>query len=482
MQNLFDDSIDGFDTKPSLGIISKLYPLIGFIIGTLVSWVFLVLFSAVIITILEVIIRTNITPSLLTLWLMASGGGIITALILWRVHESRFNYAIPIICLILSGIGMIFAGITVFWYTHPWKFPGNYLAENSKPHVAVDDPYPPYLIRSTVFSYLAQPAVAGSKVEKQILGNMHLEIIDLDTQHLYFTLPAPEDKISTKELDDAIAKLMTDPTKIDKAKKGDPFDGRLYLGKYTLWQSEERWFFFRTDISNVKIDPDAVLNFQYSQATYNISIKELTDFLTNRNVFGGPLYAVTDQEIKGGPMVFANHGTMVSKPGEKSLQRFVSELTKDISDEDSQAREKRVQRLLDFVSKEIAYDEGEAAYNIELLKRPNEVLMSGKSDCSNKTILLGSMLESIGEDYLFVYMPKHITVAVRKGNFSDNNKLSLLWENETWVIAETTAPGFQIGLDQLKEKTIFKQWKYVQRPRQSNKIFNFATGEELSFR
>ena len=81
-----------------------------------------------------------------------------------------------------------------------------------------------------------------------------------------------------------------------------------------------------------------------------------------------------------------------------------------------------MQRVLDFVSREIRYDQREAAYDFELLKRPNEVLMSGESDCSNKTILLGSMLEQLGEDYLFVYLPHHITVAVPQGDFSSDTR------------------------------------------------------------
>jgi len=59
------------------------------------------------------------------------------------------------------------------------------------------------------------------------------------------------------------------------------------------------------------------------------------------------------------------------------------------------------------------------------LKRPNEVLMSGQSDCSNKAILLGSLLEQLGEDYLFVYTPDHITVAVKQDGFPASNRLFL---------------------------------------------------------
>ena len=107
--------------------------------------------------------------------------------------------------------------------------------------------------------------------------------------------------------------------------------------------------------------------------------------------------------------------------------------------------------------------------------------MSGVSDCSNKAILLGSLLEQLGEDYLFVYTPDHITVAVRQGRFPSRNRLSLEWEGQTWLIAEGTAPGFRIGIDRVREEASFKQFKHVQRPRDRDVIFDLTSGRQLSF-
>jgi hypothetical protein len=188
-----------------------------------------------------------------------------------------------------------------------------------------------------------------------------------------------------------------------------------------------------------------------------------------------------EQTRSGLPVIFANHGAFVARPEESSLRRFVDELTRDIPADGEDAREARVQRLLDFVSREITYDMREATYNFELLKRPNEVLMTGESDCSNKTILFGSLLEQIGEDYLFVYTPDHITVAVRQGHFPLRNGLSLTWEGQTWLIAEGTAPGFRIGIDRVRGEEHLKQFKHVQRPRDRDVIFDLATGKQLLF-
>ncbi|HVF45896.1 MAG TPA: hypothetical protein VM936_22905, partial [Pyrinomonadaceae bacterium] len=276
-----------------------------------------------------------------------------------------------------------------------------------------------------------------------------------------------------------VARLVADPKRVVTAE--DDLSGRMRLGDYSLLRTTEKSFFFRTPIDNVKFDPATVLRFPFGPATYTLDMREMSDFIQNKNIFGGRLNALTGRTEGGVPVVFANHGAMVARPGEASLTRFVGELTRDIPAEGAGGRELRVQRVLDFVSREIEYDRREATYNFELLKRPNEVLMSRESDCSNKAILLGSLLEQLGEDYLFVYLPQHITVAVRQGRFPAANGLSLEWEGQTWVVAEGTAPGFRIGVDRVEDEERFKQFQYVQRPRDRDVIFDLATGRQLAF-
>jgi hypothetical protein len=245
--------------------------------------------------------------------------------------------------------------------------------------------------------------------------------------------------------------------------------------------TESKYLFFKTPIDNIKFDSGTVLKFPFKQATYTLDMHELEHFLDNKSIFGGRMNARMEQTRAGKPVIFANHGALVGKPQETSLRRFVDELTRDIPPDTEGAREARVQRVLDFVSQEIKYDLRETTYRFELLKRPNEVLMSRQSDCSNKAILLGSMLEQLGEDYLFVYTPDHITVAVKQGSFPVRNGLFLAWQGEVWLVAEGTTPGFQIGVTHLKEETRFKQFQHVQRPRDRDIIFDLATGKQLSF-
>lgn len=331
--------------------------------------------------------------------------------------------------------------------------------------------------RATVLSYLAQPVFAGERVVEQVLGPVRLEAVQLSDREVYFSSPAPD---QTGEAFEAIiARFVVDPKRVVLAE--DDGAGRLRLGEYTLRRSTAKHFFFKTPVDNVRFDPETVLKFHFESAVYTLDMRELGDFLQNKSIFGGRMHALTGQRREGLTVVFANHGALVARPEETSLRRFVGELTRDLPADGEGARESRVQRVLDFVSREITYDLREATYNFEMLKRPNEVLMTGVSDCSNKAILLGSLLEQLGEDYLFVYTPDHITVAVPQGGFPARNGLSLEWGGQTWLIAEGTVPGFRIGLDRVREEARLKQFQHVQRPRDRDVIFDLATGRQLSF-
>lgn len=331
--------------------------------------------------------------------------------------------------------------------------------------------------RDTMLAYLTQPGFAGTKVGKQVLGPVRLEMLFVPDREVYFSAPGPD--LVGESFDSMVARFIIDPKRIEIAT--DDGTGRLRVGKYSVVESADRQVFFKTSVDNIKFDPATVLKFPFKQATYTVAMHELIDFLENKSIFGGRMHARMEQTRSGLPVIFANHGALVARPEESSLRRFVGELTRDIPADGEDAREARVQRMLDFVSREIDYDQRATTYNFELLKRPNEVLMSGVSDCSNKAILLGSLLEQLGEDYLFIYTPDHITVAVRQGRFALRNGLSLEWEGQTWLIAEGTAPGFRIGIDRVGEQARFKQFKHVQRPRDRDVIFDLTSGRQLSF-
>ncbi|HEV7890479.1 MAG TPA: hypothetical protein VGP08_07565 [Pyrinomonadaceae bacterium] len=379
----------------------------------------------------------------------------------------------PVLAAVVAAL-LVGAGLVVYKISVDLRRPGTVVSTLRKRLVgtSMDES-----TRYTLLSYLAQPGIAGTGVSEQVLGHVRLELLQVSDREVYFSAPAPS--LSGETFEAVVARLVIDPKRVVVAQ--DDLGGRMRLGDYSLLRTTEKSFFFKTPMENVKFDTATVLKFPFGPATYTLDMREMSDFIQNKNIFGGRINVLTGQREGGLPVVFANHGALVARPGESSLTRFVGELTRDIPADGAGAREVRVQRVLDFVTREIKYDQREATYNFELLKRPNEVLMSRESDCSNKAILLGSLLEQLGEDYLFVYLPHHITVAVPQGRFPAANGLTLEWEGKTWVIAEGTAPGFRIGVDRLADEEQFKQFQFVQRPSERDVIFDLATGRRLSF-
>jgi hypothetical protein len=337
--------------------------------------------------------------------------------------------------------------------------------------------YEPDNLRSYIVSYLSQPRFAGREFEKQILGDLHLELYFVDTHDVILSMSKADN--AAGKLQAAKEKVLFDPTMIEAAREEN---GYFKIGRFGVRRDDQTDVAFRTTLKNIRIDPNQKLDFTFQRATYTMTLQELADFILNKSIYGGMLRADTGQTMAGSALIFYNHGAYVGKAGEPSLKRLVEDLTRDLSPSDPQFREKRLQRLLDFVSNEISYDDSEALASTETLKRPNETLMSRRSDCSNKTILLCSLLEQTGDPYLMLYCPHHITVAVQKGGFPATNGYTIQWFNKDWVIAETTLAGFKIGETRVQQEDIFKDIRFVQQPDVKNVIFNAKSGQTLEFR
>ncbi|MEP6850961.1 MAG: hypothetical protein ABI999_19040 [Acidobacteriota bacterium] len=325
-------------------------------------------------------------------------------------------------------------------------------------------------VRDTTVMMLAQPNFTGDQFQKQILGRGRLVKFVWTLKDAYFVYPESDDK----EFEDFLAKYFADRTKIDFAKA---MNGQLSLGGYDIPQSPDIDRFFRTTLNNIKIDPKQTLSFQLKDASYDISLTEIRNLANNSEVYGGRLMAQVPVRRDGPMFIFGNHGIMVARPDEPSLKRLTERLLKDTGP----GREERIQRLVDFVSNDIQYSFTEALGTRETLKRASETLMTGNGDCSNKTILLASLLEQIGEDYILLYCPQHITVAVPQGNFADENKLDFTWNQKPWMIAETTLSGFQVGKTRVRQAEILTHINYVQDPKNADVIFDANSYEVLKF-
>lgn len=327
-------------------------------------------------------------------------------------------------------------------------------------------------IRDAAVMMLAQPTFSGEEFKTQILGDKgRLQWFDRKNREAYFSYPQAEQQ----ELDDFLSKYFVDLKKVEFGTG----DSRLYLGKMQLRVTPETQYFFKTPLENIKIAPEQTLNFGFKEVNYTLSLDEMRNFVNNSQVYGGRLIAGTELKETKPLIVFANHAIMVAKPEEPSLQRLAKDLLKDETIYND--REKKIQRLVDFVSNEIEYSYTEAVGARETLKRANETLMTRSADCSNKTILLASLLEQIGEEYILLYCPQHITVAVPQGNFPNENKIDFTWNGKPWLIAETTLPGFQVGITRVQEYARLTKINYVQSPKQSDIIFDADSYAVLKF-
>ena len=368
-------------------------------------------------------------------------------------HGSNFKIlAIAIIALIvLSG-----SAFTLYWYSKP-------VGPSADEVLGTE-------IRDTTVMMLAQPTFSGEDFRQQILGKGRLVKYVRSLKDAYFTYP----KTDPEEFDTFLAKYFIDKSKIDYAKDEN---GQAKLGGYTLNIPPDEAYFFRTTLDNIQIEPKQNLSFQLKDAIYNVSLAELRNLENNSELYGGKLIARMPERRDEPQFVFANHGVMVAKPDEPSLKRLVDELLKNAGP----SREERIQKLVDFVSNDIDYSFTEAVGTNETLKRASETLMTRSGDCSNKTILLASLLEQIGEEYILLYCPQHITVAVPLGNFNNENKLDFTWNQKPWVIAETTMPGFQVGKSKVSDPIRLTSVNYVQNPKNADVIFDANSFEVLKF-
>jgi len=325
-------------------------------------------------------------------------------------------------------------------------------------------------VRDNTVMLLNYRTYSGDEFRQQILGKGRLEKYIKAIDEAFFTYPQASDE----EFGDFIANNFYDITKVDF---GNEKNGEIWLGDYHAPRSPQMGHFFRTNLSNIRIEPRKKLSFAFNEVKYEPTLDELLKLTNNAMVYGGKMITQVPERSFKPTMVFANHGILVAKPGEPSMKRLTDELLKNVGPD----REARIQKLVDFVSNEIEYSYSEALGRGETLKRGSETLMTRTGDCSNKTILLASLLEQIDEEYVLLYCPRHITVAIPQGNFANTNKLDFTWNSKQWLIAETTLPGFQVGRTLVNDANLLTRVEYVQDPKNSDVIFDANSYEVLKF-
>lgn len=318
--------------------------------------------------------------------------------------------------------------------------------------------------------YAANPSFVSGDFLKQLTGTeARLERLNLDEEIAYFSTP----KSAWKATVDA---LTLNTNRVEFGEWSDERQGTV-LGNYVLYRPEVH--FFRIPMQNFKVNRAIIIVKRFRRADYRVNVQELSDFIANKSVFGGYL-TVKLGENGLENVVMANHCPLVARKGESSLSRFVSSLLGTNRVE----RHVAAQKLRDFVGTEVEYSGEEAAASVETLKRPSEVLLSGTSDCSGKAILLASLYEQAGVEYLLCYMrdpltrQRHITVAVC-GNFSTSNGHYFTYEEKKYFIAEPTARWFVIGKTPIRLD--ITDIEFVQKPGSGTPLINVKTGLPAPF-
>jgi hypothetical protein len=325
-------------------------------------------------------------------------------------------------------------------------------------------------VRDNTVLLLGFPSFTGDEFRQQVLGRGNLYKYYKVVDEAFFTYPRSSDE----EFTDFISNNFYDITKVDF---GEQKNGEIWLGDRHVPVSEQAGHFFRTNLANIHIDARKKLKFAFKNVNYEPTLDELYRLTNNSQIYGGRMITQVPERSFKPTMIFANHGIMVAKPGEPSMKRLAEDLLKDVGP----SREERIQKLVDFVSNEIAYSWTEALGRGETLKRGDETLMTRTGDCSNKTILLASLLEQIGEEYILLYCPRHITVAIPQGNFANANKLDFTWNSKNWLIAETTVEGFQVGRTLINQSRLLTKVEYVQDPKNADVIYDANSYEILKF-
>lgn len=325
-------------------------------------------------------------------------------------------------------------------------------------------------VRSNTVMLLDYPSFSGDEFRQQVLGRgnlyKYIKVID----EAYFTYP----QSTPEEFADFVAKNFYDITKVDL---GEERKGEIWLGDRHEPLSPQMGHFIRTNLANIKIEARQKLKFAFKNVAYEPTLDEILRLTNNSQIYGGRMITQVPERSFKPMMVFANHGIMVARAGEPSLKRLADDLLRDAGP----TREERIQRLVDFVSNEIEYSYTEALGRGETLKRGDETLMTRTGDCSNKTILLASLLEQIGEEYVLLYCPRHITVAIPQGNYANINKLDFTWNSKPWLIAETTLSGFQVGKTLVNDSRLLTHVEYVQDPKNADVIYDANSYEILKF-
>jgi hypothetical protein len=301
----------------------------------------------------------------------------------------------------------------------------------------------PDAIRGAAFTYLAQPDLVGRDVERQLLGQM--KFVALAGDVAYFA--APDGEASPERLS-AAAPFLVDPKRMTLAREENGF---LLLDGLRVLKNANAQMIFKTPLANVKFDPKTELTYRFQRGAYLVTLAEIADLLADRN-----FRSASQESVLWNDGQRTDCTRRIATASEPTFRRFVGMLTADAPAE-GEGRERRIQRVTDFVSQEIQNESSKESFGAggrNFIRRPNEILMTHGAAGGEKAALLGTLLEQLEEDYLIVYpRAANPVVAVRQGRFPNKNGLTFVWEGESWTMLDPFVAGFIAGETEYDQKT-----------------------------
>lgn len=329
----------------------------------------------------------------------------------------------------------------------------------SRQEKLIEDPYS--RMQMEAVNLIAQPAFAGDyMLYKLTSGRAVLERYYVDTKQLYFSCDSAD--FNKNNLD----KFVMSYDSITRAKEQN---GVLVLDDKRY--NDPSRAFFKMPVSNFKIDTNKVIETTYENGiVYKITLPQILNYTYLKCALGGGAIAISD-----GNTHFMNHGSVVAKKGESSLKDLVGQITKGLT-----TNEEKAQYLLDFVTKQIEYNNDEANRGYETIKRPDEVLFTRNSDCSGKAILYASLLQQIDAKWCLFYFEGHVCVGVA-GNFNSTNPLKFKLKSTDYYLAEITDPNAKIGTDSWAGEMNENNLRFYQVSESGSDIFNYKTNKPLDF-
>lgn len=325
-----------------------------------------------------------------------------------------------------------------------------------------------------LLALLAEPLFAGTDLETSLIGPAHVELIDVSQKRIYLSLKppaAPEGQEATTARALA-AKFVADPDQIDLAN----MDGmQAQFHDYSFQRGPDKWMFVSTPLTNLRLGAGGRIQFPYKTATYAVSAGELKSYIENFSVYGGTLsFNTIDYTRLLGSRNLINQGAFVSRAGEPSLHRLAADLTKG-----TKTDQERIQRLTGFVTDEIA----NVADGLSPLVSPGStaatILIRRKGDNANKAVLLASLLEQTEIDYLLVYGPNKLWVAVPSAGFDNANGMGFDALGKSWTAIDPSVAGFVPGRTTSGPAPEAHDLAFVERPRTPSQIVNRFTGVAL---